>query len=98
VKVSLLIASFGDSETVNLPLIQLTIPSSAARDKKTLSPREKQEIDQGFARRLERRHTFNVPATDQMPPKLVSLVAALITLALPSIVLALLVRERRMQT
>jgi len=92
VQVTLLIASFGDTETINIPLLQFAVPTSVSDPKVAPSSREKQEIQQGFHRRIERRHTFNVPAADQMPPKIVSLVAAAITLALPSAILLILVR------
>jgi hypothetical protein len=90
---TLLIASFGDAHTIKLPLVQLALPASLSDSKTILSPREKHEIQQGFQRRIERRHTFNVPAADQMPPKIVSLVAAAVTLVLPSAVMMILVRR-----
>jgi hypothetical protein len=90
---TLLIASFGDTPATKIPLMQLVLPAQSPDGKVVLSARERQEVQQGFKRQIERRHTFNSPAADQMPPKFISIVAAAITLVLPSAVLAYLVSK-----
>lgn len=86
---TLLIASFGDTKTIKLPLLKIQVPAVISEGKGTT--RDSQEVQQGFQRHLERRHTFNTPAAEQMPPKPVSLIAAAATLLLPSTVLLILV-------
>lgn len=88
-QITLLIASFGDTQMIKLPLLHLKLPASLGSGTST-SARDRQESNQGFQRHMERRHTFNVPAADQMPPRIVSIAAAGVTLFLPSAVLALL--------
>lgn len=92
VKVSLLMGFFGNSAPVQLPLATLRLPLAvAASDAGAASSlREKNMAAQGFERLPERRHTFAVPAADQMPPAIVSLGVAAATLALPWVVLVAL--------
>lgn len=87
----LLIASFGEADPIELTLLRFRLKEASSASRDTLSLRDRQEIRQGFRRHEDRRHTFNIPAADQMPPKIVSLLAAAITFALPSATLAILV-------
>jgi ABC-type multidrug transport system permease subunit len=75
---------------IKLPLVHIKLPAALSTGA-SQTARNRQESSQGFQRHIERRHTFNIPAADQMPPKIVSLAAAAITLILPSAVLAVLV-------
>jgi len=91
----LLLAGYGDQfEPVSIPLAKLRFPSAlitpasaaaaAAGGKKTsTSLRESKLATFGFLPHREHKHTFAQPPTERMPPKAVSGLAALITVAVP---------------
>ena len=88
---TLVIASFGDAAPIKLPIMTFKVPASLQDSKTAATARERLEMQQGFQRRIERRHTFAIPAAEQMPPKIVSLAATAVTLLVPSAIFAVLV-------
>lgn len=91
-KLSLIVASFGDVSPVNLPLASIELPPSLPQADVSRGLREKSEHQQGFHRYEERRHTFSIPPADQMPPMAFCLLIAAATFVVPWVVFAFLVR------
>ncbi|EPQ25846.1 uncharacterized protein PFL1_06521 [Pseudozyma flocculosa PF-1] len=91
---SLLISNFpassaatGSYQPLSLPLISLRLPSSLQSASAAPSAREKAEIEQGFRGWPYNFHTFGSSPADSMPSRKLSLVASVVTVAVPWIVL-----------
>lgn len=87
-QVTLLIGSFNDASPVRLPLITVELPAAITQSEGALTLRDRKQIQQGFRRHADHHHTFAVPASEQMPPRITSFVAAAATLVVPWLVLA----------
>ncbi|KDN40953.1 hypothetical protein K437DRAFT_258451 [Tilletiaria anomala UBC 951] len=95
----LLVGSFGEStEPLAYPITELALPAVLRRSPDELpSARRTQEKEQGFHGWEERWHTFGVPASETMPPRIVSLAVAIGTVAAPWLVLLMLLRSLPLQ-
>ncbi|PWN87351.1 hypothetical protein FA10DRAFT_234490 [Acaromyces ingoldii] len=91
---NLVVASFGSSKPINLKLATLQLPSKlrvgGGSTLAAVTQRQKNIIKHGFVPHLERFHTFAVPPTEKMPPKIISLAAAVGTVAIPWLILVAL--------
>jgi oligosaccharyltransferase complex subunit delta (ribophorin II) len=88
IRADLLVGSFGGSGfSARVPLLTIQLPASLLQAEQTLSARDRKEIQHGFRRHQDHFHTFAVSAAEQMPPRMLSLLAALITFAVPALVL-----------
>jgi len=98
-RVYLILASFASSsssvvEPVQLPLLDLQIPNaivSRFASKLSESQRHKAEREDGFLPWPANQHTFQKEPWQSMPPKAVSLFAALVVLGFPWAVLLTIV-------